>query len=84
MAFPRQLVAFRAASVFERFQFSNDSTGKSGGREFISLKRGAETRGRQSSAQGDNSTTKQDLAHSVETGCCERREWQVSEQLAFC
>ena len=67
MAFPRQLVAFRAASVFERTQFSNDSTGEGGGRELNSLKKGAEIRGRQSASQGDNSTTKQDLAHSVET-----------------
>ena len=83
MAFPRQLVALRAASVFERTHFSNDSTGEGGGREFNSLKTGAETRGRVSAAQGENSTTKQDLAKSVETRCCERKEWRVSEELAF-
>ena len=57
MAFPRQFVAFRAAFVFEPTQFSNDCTGEGGGREFNSLKRGAETRGRVSAAQGENSTT---------------------------
>ena len=37
VAFPRQFVAFRAASVFERSQVSYDSTGEGGGREFNSL-----------------------------------------------
>ena len=44
-----------AASVFERVEFSSDSTCEGDGGEFNSPRRGEETRGRQLEARGDNS-----------------------------
>ena len=49
---------FRAASLSDPTQFSNDGAGVGVRGEFNSRTVGEETRGRQSAARGDNSTTK--------------------------
>ena len=49
---------FRAASLSDPTQFSNDGAGVGVRGEFNSQIGGEDTRGRQSAARGDNSTTK--------------------------